>query len=410
MPAHITPRRTQLFLPLRWLISPRIDTVWLLGSVLVSYGLFLAWRQQWISTIQLILLWVFAFHGPHFWGTISRTFLDTAEWGKRGPLLRKSLLWFLVGPLFVGGGLLLQPLMVAAGLLPAGSLTASNHVVMLFFFLASLWAYHHVVKQHFGFVALYRARHGELDRRETWLYKNYLVVSLWIPVVMVFATTVHWLQEVPLVRWAYLQQGWDPRPIGALITAVCRVMFWVLQAAFVGYLASRYLNGRPINLPATLIILACVPLHWLVINAALDVSEVGDPIAAYAFVPLTTIYHNMQYQGLVWHYNTIKYRRPGAAAEHGLAATLNKNLPVYLGCGLLYTVVTIGTESYGIYDADAMNRATSTLGPLVASAIWGFSFMHYYLDRNIWKVREDADLRRVLGLSHPPDMNRATVA
>ena len=50
-----------------------------------------------------------------------------------------------------------------------------------------------------------------------------------------------------------------------------------------------------------------------------------------------------------------------------------------------------------------MNRATSALGPLVASAIWGFSFMHDYLDKNIWRVRQDPELRSVFGFPDPPE-------
>jgi hypothetical protein len=76
--ATAAPRRSA-FLPVRWLISPRADLTWLIGSVTLSYALFFAWRAGLLSTMSIVLLWVFVFHGPHFWGTISRTFLDPTE-------------------------------------------------------------------------------------------------------------------------------------------------------------------------------------------------------------------------------------------------------------------------------------------------------------------------------------------
>jgi len=63
-----------------WLISRNADLLFLIGSVLVSFALFFAWRSGRLSTATLVLIWIFAFHGPHFWGTVSRTYLDRTEW------------------------------------------------------------------------------------------------------------------------------------------------------------------------------------------------------------------------------------------------------------------------------------------------------------------------------------------
>jgi hypothetical protein len=336
--------------------------------------------------MSIVLLWVFVFHGPHFWGTISRTFLDPTEQVERRGVLRRSLLWFLVGPLFVGAGYLVQ------------ELTGTRDVVLLFFFLAALWAYHHVVKQHFGFMALYRAKAREFDRGEFTFHKWYLILSLWAPCAIVLATSAYWLPQIPLVQTVYERFGGDGILFGtARLTEVATAVFVALQVLFVGSLAVRVLKGRGINLPETLIVLAAVPLHWVVVRAALEPSPEGG-IAAYAFVPLVTIFHNVQYHGLVWHYNKRKYHGAEAAARYGAAAVVNRNLLVYFACGVAYTAVTIGVESYGI---PGLNRETR-IGELLVAGIWGFSFLHYYLDSKIWHVREDAALRAVLGLPDPP--------
>ena len=279
-------------LPVRWLLSPGADLTFLVGSVLVSYALLLLWSSGRLSLMSLIALWVFVLHGPHFWGTISRTFLDPGEWRERGPVLKRSLLWFLVGPAMVGAGVLLK------------NATGYEDLILLFFFLAALWAFHHVIKQHFGFVALYRAKHKEFDKGGFTFLKWYLLISMWMPVAAVLVGAHSWFTQIPLAMvWG--------RRVGeqAVVSTVesigvfCMAVFWLAQAVFALYLVRQLVTGRGLNLPVLLIVLASVPLNYFVADACLVASRAalaegtGIP-EAYAFVPLVTSYHNIQYHAL----------------------------------------------------------------------------------------------------------------
>ena len=363
----------RVFLPRVWLLSSVADQALLLGGVLVSFALFGAWQVGWLDPGQLVLLWVFVFHGPHFWATVSRTYLDRDEWRQRRRLLIGSVGWFLVGPAMVGAALLLD--------LPQLS--------KLFFFSAAIWAYHHVVKQHFGFMALYRARAGEFDRRELMLHKRYVVASLWLPAIITLSGSPNWLAAIPFVPAISPANAATFLEVHSTIAGLGSVLFWGLQAAFALHLLDRLRRGQRINLQETAVAACAIALHWVVVRAVL-----ARPEAFYAFVPLVTIYHNIQYHALVWHFNRRRYGAEGARERHGFAWHANRSLLTYFGLGVAYTLLTIGVDFYGLAALDPQRFA---FAPVFAGAVWGWSFMHYWLDSKIWHVRHDVELQRVLG-------------
>lgn len=376
-----TPQRQPWFLPPRWLLSARADLAWLFASVLVAWALFASWYFGWLSFASILVIWVFAFHGPHFWATHSRTYLDPAQRESRRRLLRGSLVWFAVGPAFVGLGLLLE------------AATGRPELHQLFFFLAAVWAFHHVVKQHFGFLALYRARHGEFDRGELRMLRHWLIWSLWLPALGVIFGNEGYLIQVPGVH-AWIDAG-GPEAV----QQVQQLRGWVVQAADLGFVALQVLllvwllrlrrAGRGLNLPALLLLACCVPLTYVVLYVCRDAQR---PYSYAVLVPILTTYHNLQYHGLVWHYN--RRRFAADAAQQHWGHRLNRNFVVYAACGLAFTALTIGFEHYGLEVL-----AGATAGALLLKAFfWGFAFHHYYVDSKIWKVSQDEDLQVVLGL------------
>src|SRR5947209_17557977 len=82
--------------------------------------------------------WAILIDAPHVFGTFSRTYFDASEWKTRKRLMLGSLLFFVVGPTMV--------------LLGAG---------FTFFFIAALWAYYHLVKQHYGVMVLYKKKNND---------------------------------------------------------------------------------------------------------------------------------------------------------------------------------------------------------------------------------------------------------
>jgi hypothetical protein len=92
-----------------------------------------------LPLVPMVALWAVLIDAPHVFGTFSRTYFDRTERRNRGRLLWGSLLFFAIGPIMVYAG---------AGL--------------VFFFLAALWAYYHLVKQHYGFMVLYKKKNNDL--------------------------------------------------------------------------------------------------------------------------------------------------------------------------------------------------------------------------------------------------------
>src|SRR6185295_9457656 len=110
---------------MRWIINAREDLIWFVGSVASSYALLILYVTGVLPLIPMVAGWAILIDAPHVFGTFSRTYFDRSEWKNRKRLMLGSLLFFIVGPVLV--------------LLGFG---------FTFFFVAALWAYYHLVKQH----------------------------------------------------------------------------------------------------------------------------------------------------------------------------------------------------------------------------------------------------------------------
>src|ERR1051325_5146880 len=145
---------------LRWIISGREDLVWFIGSVASSYALFALYVGGLLPLVPMVAAWAILIDAPHVFGTFSRTYFDRAERRSRKRLLWGSLVFFAVGPLMVLAG---------AGL--------------VFFFLAALWAYYHLVKQHYGFMVLYKKKNQDLAPVDNTLDRLFILIALTYPFV-----------------------------------------------------------------------------------------------------------------------------------------------------------------------------------------------------------------------------------
>ena len=112
----------------------------------------------------MVALWAILIDAPHVFGTFSRTYFDRTERQNRRRLLWGSLLFFAVGPIMVLAG---------AGL--------------VFFFLAALWAYYHLVKQHYGFMVLYKKKNNDLAPIDNALDRLLLLFAFNYPFVAFIA-------------------------------------------------------------------------------------------------------------------------------------------------------------------------------------------------------------------------------
>ncbi len=272
--AEIITKPVASAISLRWIISARDDAIWFIGSVVSSYVLLILYVSGLVPLVPMVAAWAILIDAPHVFGTFSRTYFDRTERKNRARLLWGSLLFFAIGPVMVLAG---------AGL--------------VFFFVAALWAYYHLVKQHYGFMVLYKKKNGDLAR------------------------------------------------VGKL------------------------------NVPKYLLLAAAIPMHWIVLLTPM-------PHKPIAIVAILTIYHNFQYHRLIWFHNQ-KYRN--GREKYGAAELISRRVLLYVAFGILFGIIYQGPRQL-------------LKSQLVISFLWGYAFIHYYLDSKIWRVRRDPSVSKALNI------------
>ena len=378
---------------LRWIISAREDLVWFIGSVASSYLLLILYVTGVLPLIPMVAGWAILIDAPHVFGTFSRTYFDKSEWKTRRRLMLGSLLFFVIGPAMV---------LVGAG--------------FTFFFIAALWAYYHLVKQHYGFMVLYKKKNNDLAPIDNALDRLLLLFAFNYPFVAFIANDPTAMARVP----ASLRSGVNAVALLLLIGTI------VLGVAWLGRQVQRLVLRQPLNVPKYLLLAAAIPMHWI----ALLTPMAAKPIA---LVAILTIYHNLQYHRLIWFHNQ-KYSAgsacilPANRLEPGLvpaggtsaaskrneagetpayqtfgpAAFISRRLIIYIALGIIFGIIYQGPRQYFGYlnlhtgDSPAALSLPIQLG---IAFLWGYAFIHYYLDSKIWRVRRDPSVGQALKMA-----------
>jgi uncharacterized membrane protein len=341
---------------LRWIISGREDLVWFIGSVVSSYALFALYVGGILPLIPMIVAWAILIDAPHVFATFSRTYFDRTERAARKRLLWGSLLFFVVGPLMV--------------LLGAG---------LVFFFLAALWAYYHLVKQHYGFMVLYKKKNDDLMRVDNFLDRVFLLLAFTYPFVAFVARDPGAMRRVPVP----LQAGVRWLEIALLVATIAFASAWAFRQI------QRRVQGLSLNVPKYLLLAAAIPMHWVVLLTPM-------PNKAIAIVAILTIYHNLQYHRLIWFHNQKYKSGDDRKKRYGAAELISRRLVYYLAFGILFGLwyqlprTIVGRSS----DPSSLSMPMQ----LLAAFFWGYAFVHYYLDSKIWRVRRDPSVGQALKL------------
>lgn len=320
-----------------WIVGPGVDLTFVIGSVLAGYAYLVAATAFHISITLLWWFWSVGFDGTHIFATATRTFFDREARIRNRKLLFGSLLFFFS----------LGPLMVLAGL--KGWLAL----------LVATWAYYHVIRQHYGFLVLYKVKGRDLSIWDNRLDRVFLGVMMVVPPFHRFF--IHHPEElgIPFSFPRVESAMW------AMVGAVC-----VVYAARV---LVRWRAGDPGAIPKYLLLGAVIPLHWLTFAF----------LSWKAAVPTVTIVHNLQYHALVWFHNRNRYA--GAVGHGWIPTAVSKSLLMYAGVGLLFSV------AYRVPGFQLGNASDLAFG-----FFCGFGLTHYYLDSKIWRVRHDPGLRAAL--------------
>jgi uncharacterized membrane protein len=369
----------------------------LIGSVGSSYLLLILYVKGILPLVPMVALWAILIDAPHVFGTFSRTYFDRTERRNRSRLLWGSLAFFAIGPLMVFAG---------AGL--------------IFFFLAALWAYYHLVKQHYGFMVLYKKKNNDLAPVDNALDRLLLLFAFNYPFVAFIARDPEAMARVP----ATLQSG-----VNGLATILLAGTV-VLGVAWLGRQVQRAVTGEPLDVPKYLLLAAAIPMHWIVLLTPM-------PHKPIAIVAILTIYHNLQYHRLIWFHNK-KYTRGSTAftgsagaspaatrhsliegssasikeglvsnrelrQKYGAAELISRRLLYYIAFGILFGVIYQGPRQIlgyiSLKSGDGVAGAQSFATQLGISFLWGYAFIHYYLDSKIWRIRRDPSVGKALNMS-----------
>lgn len=383
---------------LRWIISARDDLVWFIGSVASSYLLLVLYATGVLPLIPMVAGWAILIDAPHVFGTFSRTYFDKSEWKTRKRLMLGSLLFFVVGPVMV--------------LLGAG---------LTFFFVAALWAYYHLVKQHYGFMVLYKKKNNDLAPIDNALDRWLLLFAFNYPFVAFIASDATAMARVPpILRGGVI-----------LVATLLLVGTIVLGIAWLVRQIQRAVLRQPLNVPKYLLLAAAIPMHWIALLTPM-------PAKPIALVAILTVYHNLQYHRLIWFHNQ-KYSTRSAeilppsvgheqrvssptvregveesaqdarapqvrmpALQYGPAAFISRRLIFYIAFGVLFGVIYQGPRQYlgylNLHTGDSP-AALSLPIQLGIAFLWGYAFIHYYLDSKIWRVRRDPAVGKALKMA-----------
>ena len=327
----------------RWIISRRVDLARVIGSAAAGYIYLLAYTVLLVPITLLWWFWSVGFDGTHIFGTASRTFFDSEARAKYSRLLYGSLLFFFA----------LGPAMVLAGW--KGWL----------YLLVGVWAYYHVIRQHYGFMVLYKVKNRDLRPLDNVLDRVFIGVMMVLPPFHRFF--IHHPKELGI-----------PFSFPSL-----EVPMWVLAGATALVYAARqwqrWRDRDPVDLPKLLLFAAVIPLHWLTFAF----------MSWQAAVPTVTIVHNLQYHAIVWFHNRNRYGTEESGQRHGrIPAAVGRSLLAYAAVGLVFSAL------YRIPGFEL-----GKVSDLAFGLFCGFGLTHYYLDSKIWRVRHDPGLREALQLA-----------
>ncbi len=326
-----------------WIVGRGVDLSLIIGGSLAGYIYLALFTVVHLPASFLWWFWSLGFDGTHIFGTASRTFLDRDARRRHSRLLYGSLLFFF----------LLGPVMVLAGW--------RGYLALL----VAVWAYYHVMRQHYGFLILYKVKSRDLQPLDNLLDRAFLGIMLVFPPFHRFF--IHHPEELGL---PFSLARWE-RPAWTLIA--------VTAAAYLLRQLIRWRRGDAFNIPKHLLLGSVIPLHWLTFAY----------LSWQAATPTVTIVHNLQYHALIWFHNRNRYASAGAGERNGrVPVALSRSLLVYAGVALLFSA------AYRIPGFHLGNVSGLAFG-----FFCGFGLTHYFLDSRIWRVRHDPGLREALALA-----------
>jgi hypothetical protein len=410
-----------------WIINKRSDLLWLIGPVIFSIatlGLYYFFTKSIDTNVTktvfiFYLAWTLLFDSSHFFATYTRTYFDKIFYRQNKAILTATWATFLIGPLFIG----LPFLFTKDVYLLRNTFTIFNR-------LCICMAYFHLVRQHWGIIAIYRRRNNETNNNDRRFEHAILLMGCFLPFlhyqysheplvsnseIMAAFQPQHWHKEVYyLLGWAvvlllfhlFTQKKWPflklhKAALVPLLTAcfiyiaelvtlktllgwLCSLLFIALVVVVLRYVLRKQNPGKtlqPINVPKWGLLFTVIAAHAIFIE--LPIPFVLKPV-------LLGIYHNIQYHRIVHYHNQNKYTGPDKH-RYGMAAVFAKRFGILLLFITLFDLIAVGFQwgSRLLVTGEVFNY-------FIICIAWAIPLHHYILDAVIWRLRKDESLLRHL--------------
>jgi len=256
-------------------------------------------------------------------------------------------------------------------------------------------------------MVLYKKKNNDLAPIDNALDRLLLMFAFNYPFVAFIAGDPNAMARVPPM----LRGGVNSVAMLLLAGTIVLGIAWVVRQI------QRAGLREPLNAPKYLLLAAAIPMHWIALLTPM-------PAKPIALVAILTIYHNLQYHRLIWFHNQkYNYRtarsservrgssptvREGVSSvdalrtKYGPAVLISRRLIYYLAFGIIFGIIYQGPRQYlgylNLHTGDS-SAALSLPIQLGVAFLWGYAFIHYYLDSKIWRVRRDPSVGKALNMN-----------
>ncbi len=229
-----------------------------------------------------------------------------------------------------------------------------------------LWGIWHGLAQVYGFCRIYDAKVGEASPWTPHLDR-------WMCILWFGAGVLHSPDRMARIAGDFYTAGGPilpPGGFGAFLTAWTAATA-VVTVAFLAHLFWRSAHGRPPS-TAKLLVMGSSIAFWWYATAGLDNAILG--------VALFEMFHDVQYLAITWVYNR------GSVEKHRDVGPFTRFLFRPKGALVgLYVALVFAYGGASLFNSgDRSEIVRTTLIGLISAS----TFLHFYYDAFIWKVRE----------------------
>ena len=299
----------------------------------------------WVTTILLIDV-------AHVYATGFRVYFDRQEWFRRRWLYTLTpILSFIVG---------------------AGIYSES---VTLFWSLLAYLAVFHFIRQQYGWVALYRAKEGDVGKLGKWIDCTAIYLATIYPLV-------YWHANLPREFWWFAEGDFVRIP--SIIETVMMPVYWMSMAAYLlrsigrGTFFGYWNPGKDIVVVSTVV---CWYIGIISFNSD------------YAFTVTNVIIHGIPYMVLIYWYRWHRKPVPTNHAHSSGFGLTTRRIVLFLGVIWMFAYVEEMLWDQGLWRRhdwlfgwagswrEISFGETWWFGPLLAVP----QITHYVLDGFIWR-------------------------